>query len=61
VGQGLLIHEVSRSNTMTHHSRLARRKHLYLTTHNIHNRQTSMPRRDLKAQSQQTSGRRSTP
>jgi len=46
---------------MTHHSRLARRKHLYLTTHNIHNRQTSMPRRDLKAQSQQTSGRRSTP
>ena len=51
VGQGLLIHEVSRSHT---HRRTtvgrtpldewsARRRDLYLTTHNTHNRQTSMP------------------
>jgi len=47
VGQSLLIHEVSRSHTMTHHSPLdewsARRRDLYLTTHNTHKRQTSMP------------------
>jgi len=34
VGHGLLILEVSRS---------ARRRDLYITTHNTHNRQTSMP------------------
>jgi len=51
VAQGLLIHEVSRSHTQrrTTVSRTlldewsARRRDLYLTTHNIHNRQTSMP------------------
>jgi hypothetical protein len=49
-GYGLLIHEVSRSHTTTHHSRrtplddwTARRRHLYLTTHNSYKRQTSMP------------------
>ena len=42
----------------------ARRRDLYLTTHNNHNRQTSIhpcPRWDSKPQSQQTSGRRPTP
>jgi hypothetical protein len=39
----------------------ARRRELYLTTHNTHNRQTSMPRRDSNPQSQQASGRRPTP
>jgi hypothetical protein len=34
----------------------ARRRDLYLTTHNIHNRQTSMPRWDSNARSQQASG-----
>ena len=49
VGQGLLIHEVSRSHTTTHHRRLDSSgrvislSHRTLTTHNIHNRQTSMP------------------
>jgi hypothetical protein len=38
-----------------------RRRDLYLTTHNTHNRQTSMPRWDSNPQSQQASGRRSTP
>jgi len=50
-GHGLLIHEISRSRTITHHSRCrtpldegsARRRDLYLTTHNTHNRQNSMP------------------
>jgi hypothetical protein len=44
VGQGLLIIEASRSQT--HHTRLyvwsVRRRDLYLTTHNIHKRETSM-------------------
>jgi len=31
----------------------ARRKHLYITTHNTHNRKSSMPRRDSNPQSQQ--------
>jgi len=35
----------------------AHRRGLYLTTHNTHNRQTSMPRRDSNPQSQETSGR----
>ena len=34
------------------------RRDLYLTTHNIHNRQTSMPRWDSNPQSQQASGLR---
>jgi len=49
-GHGLLILEVSRLHTTTHlNGRTpldewsARRRDLYLTTHNIHNRQTSMP------------------
>ena len=48
-GRGLLILEVSRSHTMTPVGRTpldewsARRRDLYLTTHNTHNRQTSMP------------------
>ena len=48
VDHDLLIHEVSRSHTLTHHSRTsldewsARVRDLYLTTHNIHNRQTFM-------------------
>jgi len=49
--QGLLIHEVSRSHTQlrTTVGRTpldewsGRRRDLYLTTHNTHNRQTSMP------------------
>ena len=51
LGQGLLIHEVSRLNTQrrTTVGRTpldewsAGRRDLYLTTHNTHNRQTSMP------------------
>ena len=39
----------------------ARRRDLYLTTHDTHNRQTSMPRWDSNPRSQQGSGRRSTP
>jgi hypothetical protein len=49
VGHGLLIYKVSRSHTMTHHigrtsldERSARRRNLYLSTHNTHKRQTSM-------------------
>ena len=50
VGQSLLFLEVSRSHTTTHHTdgrtpldeRSARRRDLYLTTHNAHNRWTSM-------------------
>jgi hypothetical protein len=46
-GQGLLIHDISSSHT-THHSRhfsgrVIRTRDLYLTAHNNHNRQTSMP------------------
>ena len=39
----------------------ARRRDLYLTTHNTHNRQTSMPSLDSNSQSQQTSGCKHTP
>ena len=60
VGQGLLIHEVSKSHTTTQRSRLdssgrmissqqrplpdntQHSQHITLTTHNTHNRQTSM-------------------
>ena len=40
---------------------LARRRDLYLTTHNTHNRQTSMLRRDSNSQCQKAGGRRPTP
>ena len=51
VGQGLLIIEASRSRSFRHTTLgrtpldegSARRRDLYLTTHNIHKRQTSMP------------------
>jgi len=39
----------------------ARRRDLSLTPHNTHKRQISMPRRDLKPQSQRARGRRPTP
>ena len=39
----------------------ARRRDLYLTTHNIHKKQTSMPPTGFEPQSQQASGRRPTP
>jgi hypothetical protein len=38
-----------------------RSRDLYLTTHNTHNRQTSMPRVGFEPRSQQESGRRPTP
>jgi len=38
-----------------------RRRHLYLSKHNSHNRQTFMPQRDSNPQSEQTSGRRLSP
>jgi hypothetical protein len=49
VGYGLLIHEVSRSHTTTHHSQYGSSGQVIslsqrlLTTHNTHRRQTSMP------------------
>jgi hypothetical protein len=68
LGHGLLSHEVSRSHTRRTivgrtplDELLARHRDLYLTTHNTHNRQTSMPWWDSNTQSQQASGRRSTP
>ena len=49
-GHGLLIIDVSRSHTTTQHSRqdssgrvIRSCRDLYLTTHNTHNRHTSMP------------------
>jgi len=49
-GQSLLIHKVSRSHTTMHHSQegssgrvISPSQRLYLTTHNAHNRQTSIP------------------
>jgi len=41
--------------------RSAQRRDLYLTTHNTHNRQTSMPRWESNPLSQQMGGRRPTP
>jgi len=46
LGQGLLIQEVSRSHTVGRtpmEEWSARHRDLYLTTHNTHNRQISMP------------------
>jgi hypothetical protein len=50
VGQGLLIHEVSRSHTTTHYSRqkssgpgISLSQRPLPWQHNTHNRQTSMP------------------
>ena len=51
MGQGLVIHEVSRSHTKRHSTVgrtpldewSASHRDLYLTTHNTHNRETSMP------------------
>jgi hypothetical protein len=51
VGHGLLIVEASRSHSVGHATLgwtpldegSARRRNLYLTTHNTHKRQTSMP------------------
>jgi hypothetical protein len=42
------------------HEQSARRRDLYLTTHNTHKRQTSMFRRDSNPRSQQASSRRPT-
>ena len=43
-GLGSRIHKVSTSHTVRHtNTRQDRRTDLYLTTHNTHNRQTSMP------------------
>jgi len=55
VGQGLLITDVSRSNSVG----FLRTSHrdLYMATHNTHNWQTFTPRRDSNPQSQQASGR----
>ena len=69
VGQGLLIHEVSRSHTQWRTTvgwtaldeGSACRRDLLLATHNNPNRQTSMRRWDSNPQSQQESGRRHTP
>jgi len=64
VGLGPL-HEIHRSHSNTFILRRAprdqwsvRRRNLYLTTHNIHERQTSTPQQDSNPQSQQTSGRK---
>jgi len=71
VGQGLLNVEVSRSHSFRR-STIGRtsldewsvpRRDFYLTTHNTHKRQTSIPpylRRDSTSQSQQASGRKPT-
>jgi len=63
VGQGLLIHEVSRSpSTMLHSPKtpldewLARRRDIYLTTHNRTTDIHPCPRWDSNQQSQQASG-----
>jgi len=62
-GHGLLIQKVFLDHTQQRNtvSRTpldewsARRRDLYLTTYNTHNRQTSMPRWDSNAHSQQAS------
>jgi hypothetical protein len=68
VGQSPLITAASRSHSVAPHSCRttldvwsARRKDPYVTTHNTHKRQTSMPRRDWNSQSQQANGGRPTP
>ena len=69
VDLGLLDVKASRSHS-GRHSTLgrtpldewsARRRDLYLTTHNIHNRQTSMPPAGFEPTTQRTSGRKPTP
>jgi len=65
-GPGCLVVEVSRSTEFRHTTLgrtpldkgSARRRDFYLTTPNIHKRQTCMPLRDSNPQSQQTTGRR---
>ena len=67
VGQGRLISEVSRARAGTHTHTVGRttldgwsaQRRYSLTTRNAHDRQTSMPRRDLNRQSQQAICRRS--
>jgi len=67
VGQGLLIHEVSRSHTTTQHSRqdssgqVISSSQRPLPDNTQHSQQHSCPRWDSKPQSQQASGRRPTP
>ena len=64
VDHGFLVHEVSRSHTTTNHShqdssgRVISSLQRSLTTHNTHNRQTSM---SLVGQAQEASGQRPTP
>jgi len=66
LGQGLLIHEVSRSHTTTHHSRLGFSGRVIsssqrpLPVNTQHSQQTSMPPVGSSPQSQQASGRRLT-
>ena len=63
MGQGLLIHEVSRSHNDASQSvgLLWRRDHLCLTPHNTHNRQTSMLAVGFEPTSPQTSDYKPTP
>jgi hypothetical protein len=64
VDQGLLITEDSRSHSVLHNilgntplnEWSARRRDLYLTTHNTHNRQTSMLQAVFETKSQQVRG-----
>jgi len=62
VGQGLLLHEVSKSHTTTQQSRLrllwTGDQPVAETTHNTHNRQILYLRWDSNPQYQQASGRR---
>ena len=63
-GHGLLILEVSRSQTTTLHCLdewSAPRRDIYMTTHNTYNKHTYMSQRDSNPQSQQASGRSFTP
>ena len=64
VGQDLLIHEVSRSHTTTHHSRWDSSKRVISSSqrplHNTHSRRPCL-RWDSNPQSQHASGRRPTP
>jgi len=68
VKQGLFSFEASRSHSVTHaiigrtplDEWSARRRDLYLTTYNTHNRETSMPPTGSNSQSQQAGGRKPT-
>ena len=65
----VLLHYQDFTNTLTHttlggtplHERSARRRNLYLTTHNTHKRQTSLSPWDWNPQSRWASGRKTTP